>query len=106
MLSNDEAVKEVYESENGLLSQDNWKTDYQYEYSFSWNSRYLTKICTARQVHFIDAPFRSVKPAQDGTLVILVGSSDEDYMLAKPILMFWEKFLFLWVNLVRQVQPN
>jgi hypothetical protein len=21
-------------------------------------------------------------------------------MLAKPILMFWEKFLFLWVNLV------
>jgi 3-hydroxyisobutyrate dehydrogenase len=23
MLSNDEAVKEVYESENGLLSQDN-----------------------------------------------------------------------------------
>jgi 3-hydroxyisobutyrate dehydrogenase-like beta-hydroxyacid dehydrogenase len=39
--------------------------------------------------------FRSVKPAQDGTLVILVGS-DEDYMLAKPILMFWEKFLFLW----------
>jgi 3-hydroxyisobutyrate dehydrogenase len=29
-----------------------------------------------------------VKPAQDGTLVILVGSSDEDYMLAKPILMF------------------
>jgi 3-hydroxyisobutyrate dehydrogenase len=45
----------------------------------------LTKICTARQVHFIDAPFRSVKPAQDGTLVILVGSSDEDYMLAKPI---------------------
>jgi 3-hydroxyisobutyrate dehydrogenase len=70
-------------------------------------SRYLTKICTARQVHFIDAPVSgSVKPAQDGTLVILVGSSDEDYMLAKPILMFWEKFLFLWVNLVKQVQPN
>jgi 3-hydroxyisobutyrate dehydrogenase len=22
-------------------------------------------------------------------------------MLAKPILMFWEKFLFLWVNLVK-----
>jgi 3-hydroxyisobutyrate dehydrogenase len=33
----------------------------------------------------------SVKPAH-GTLVILVGSSDEDYMLAKPILMFWESF--------------
>jgi hypothetical protein len=61
-----------------------WKTDYQYEYSFSWNFSYLTKICTARQVHFIDARFRSVKPAQDGTLVILVGSSDEDYMLANP----------------------
>jgi 3-hydroxyisobutyrate dehydrogenase len=69
-------------------------------------SRYLTKICTARQVHFIDAPVSGSVKAQDGTLVILVGSSDEDYMLAKPILMFWEKFLFLWVNLVKQVQPN
>jgi 3-hydroxyisobutyrate dehydrogenase len=96
MLSNDEAVKEVYESENGLLSQDNPGKLIINMSTVSPETSYLTKICTARQVHFIDAPVSgSVKPAQDGTLVILVGSSD-DYMLAKPILMFWEKFLFLW----------
>jgi 3-hydroxyisobutyrate dehydrogenase len=34
----------------------------------------------------MDAPVSgSVKPAQDGTLVILVGGTDQDYMLAKPI---------------------
>jgi 3-hydroxyisobutyrate dehydrogenase len=66
----------------------------------------LTKICTARQVHFIDAPVSGVKPAQDGTLVILVGSSDEDYMLAKPIFNVLGKVSIPVVNLVRQVQPN
>jgi 3-hydroxyisobutyrate dehydrogenase len=42
----------------------------------------------------MDAPFPEVsKPAQDGTLVILVGGTDQDYMLAKPyFLMFWESF--------------
>jgi 3-hydroxyisobutyrate dehydrogenase len=35
MLSNDEAVKEVYESENGLLSQDNPGKLIINEYSFS-----------------------------------------------------------------------
>jgi 3-hydroxyisobutyrate dehydrogenase len=56
MLSNDEAVKEVYESENGLLSQDNPKIINMS--TVSPETRYLTKICTARQVHFIDACFR------------------------------------------------
>jgi 3-hydroxyisobutyrate dehydrogenase len=50
----------------------------------------------------MDAPVSgSVKPAQDGTLVILVGGTDQDYMLAKPILMFWESFHSLWANLVK-----
>jgi 3-hydroxyisobutyrate dehydrogenase len=57
MLSNDEAVKEVYESENGLLSQDNpGKLIINMSTVSPETSRYLTKICTARQVHFIDAP--------------------------------------------------
>jgi 3-hydroxyisobutyrate dehydrogenase len=87
MLSNDEAVKEVFESENGLLTRDNpGKLIINMSTVSPETSRYLTKICTARQVHFMDAPVSgSVKPAQDGTLVILVGSTDEDYLLAKPI---------------------
>jgi 3-hydroxyisobutyrate dehydrogenase len=59
MLSNDEAVKEVYESENGLLSQDN-PGKLIINMQFLLKLRYLTKICTARQVHFIDAPFPGV----------------------------------------------
>jgi 3-hydroxyisobutyrate dehydrogenase-like beta-hydroxyacid dehydrogenase len=37
--------------------------------------------------------------AQDGTLVILVGSSDEDYMLAKPIFNVLGKVSIPVVNL-------
>lgn len=87
MLSNDEAVKEVFESENGLLSQDNpEKLIVNMSTVSPETSRYLATICATRKIHFIDAPVSgSVKPAQDGTLVILVGASDEDYVLAKPI---------------------
>jgi 3-hydroxyisobutyrate dehydrogenase len=82
MLSNDEAVKEVYESENGLLSQDNpGKLIINMSTVSPETSRYLTKICTVKFISLM-LVVGSVKPAQDGTLVILVGSSDEDYMLA------------------------
>jgi 3-hydroxyisobutyrate dehydrogenase len=60
MLSNDEAVKEVYESENGLLSQDNPGKLIINMSTVSPETRYLTKICTARQVHFIDVLFPGV----------------------------------------------
>jgi 3-hydroxyisobutyrate dehydrogenase len=59
MLSNDEAVKEVYESENGLLSQD--KTDYQYEYSFSWNSLWLKSVPPVKFISLMPVS-GSVKP--------------------------------------------
>jgi 3-hydroxyisobutyrate dehydrogenase len=43
--------------ENGLLSQDNpGKLIINMSTVSPETSRYLTKICTARQVHFIDAP--------------------------------------------------
>ncbi len=87
MLSNDAAVKEVFESENGLLSQENpGKLIINMSTVSPETSRYLAKICAAHRVGFIDAPVSgSVKPAQDGALVILVGSNDEDYLVAKPI---------------------
>jgi 3-hydroxyisobutyrate dehydrogenase len=87
MLSNDDAVKEIFESKNGLLDQNHsGKMIINMSTVSPETSRYLDKICTAHHVHFIDAPVSgSVKPAQDGSLVILVGASDEDYVLAKPI---------------------
>tara|TARA_R110000868_G_scaffold110147_4_gene298740 strand:+ start:4757 stop:5620 length:864 start_codon:yes stop_codon:yes gene_type:complete len=87
MLSNDDAVKEVFESQTGLLSKEFLgKTIINMSTVSPETSRYLASSCNTHQVHFIDAPVSgSVKPAQDGTLVILVGSAIADYELAKPI---------------------
>ena len=87
MLSNDAAVKEVFESQTGLLSRNNsGKMIINMSTVSPETSRYLANSCSTNQVHFIDAPVSgSVKPAQDGTLVILVGGNTADYELAKPI---------------------
>lgn len=87
MLSNDEAVKEVFESEQGLLSKDNpGKIIINMSTVSPETSRYLATICSKKQVHFIDAPVSgSVKPAQEGSLVILVGANNADYEIVKPI---------------------
>ncbi|MFE3868745.1 NAD(P)-dependent oxidoreductase [Flavobacterium sp. LS2P90] len=87
MLSNDAAVKEVFEGSAGLLSAASaGKTIINMSTVSPETSRYLNTICNQHNVHFIDAPVSgSVKPAQDGTLVILVGASDEDFEATKPI---------------------
>ena len=87
MLSNDAVVKEVFEGPKGLLSAASaGKTIINMSTIAPETSRYLNTICNQHKVHFIDAPVSgSVKPAQDGTLVILVGASNEDFEVAKPI---------------------
>jgi 3-hydroxyisobutyrate dehydrogenase len=87
MLSNDAAVKEVFEGPTGLLSAAAaGKTIINMSTVSPETSRYLNTICNQHKVHFIDAPVSgSVKPAQDGTLVILVGASTEDFEATKPI---------------------
>jgi 3-hydroxyisobutyrate dehydrogenase len=87
MLSNDAAVKEVFEGLTGLLSAAvPGKTIINMSTVAPETSRYLHTLCQLQHVHFIDAPVSgSVKPAQEGTLVILVGASNEDYAATKPI---------------------
>jgi len=49
-------------------------------------SRYIADISGIHQMGFLEAPVSgSVKPAQDGTLIILVGGSAENYEKAKPL---------------------
>jgi 3-hydroxyisobutyrate dehydrogenase len=63
----------------GLLSASAGKTIINMSTVAPETSRYLNTICNTK-LHFIDAPVSgSVKPAQDGTLVILVGASNEDF---------------------------
>ncbi|OAB25938.1 3-hydroxyisobutyrate dehydrogenase [Flavobacterium fryxellicola] len=87
MLSNDTAVKEVFEGPTGLLAAAiPGKIIINMSTVAPETSRYLHTLCQLHQVHFIDAPVSgSVKPAQDGTLVILVGASSEDYETAQPL---------------------
>lgn len=86
MLSDDAAVKHIFEYENGLLSaQGEGKLIVNMSTVSPDTSRYLSAACSRHQLHFLEAPVSgSVKPAQDGALIILVGGTAEDYNKALP----------------------
>lgn len=87
MLTNDDAVKDVFQNEIGLLSKpETSKLIINMSTISPETSRYLETISNKHQIEFLDAPVSgSVKPAQDGTLIILVGGSTENYERAKPL---------------------
>lgn len=87
MLTNDDAVKEVFQNRTGLLSKPvTGKLIINMSTISPETTRYLAKISNNHQIEFLDAPVSgSVKPAQDGTLIILVGGSVENYERAKPL---------------------
>jgi 3-hydroxyisobutyrate dehydrogenase len=87
MLSNDAAVKDIFSNENGLLASSNpGKIIINMSTVAPETSRYLAEQCTKHELAFIDAPVSgSVKPAQDGALVILVGATQANYEIVKPI---------------------
>ena len=87
MLSDDKAVKEVFEGSNGFLSKPHpGKLFIDMSTVSPDTSRYLSKLCNSYGMNFLEAPVSgSVKPAQDGTLIILVGGDSENYEKAKPI---------------------
>ena len=88
MVSNDEAVKQLYLGENGLLSSVTAKNKIAIDMSTISpdTSRLIAASCKEKGVDFLDAPVSgSVKPAQDGTLIIMVGGESAVYEKAKPI---------------------
>lgn len=87
MLTNDDSVKEVFLSETGLLSKpETGKLIINMSTISPETSRYLEIISNKHQIDFLDSPVSgSVKPAQDGTLIILVGGSEKNYERAKPL---------------------
>jgi 3-hydroxyisobutyrate dehydrogenase len=87
MLSNDQSVKDVFENANGLLSKENpGKMIINMSTVAPETSRYLNTICGKKNINFIDAPVSgSVKPAQDGTLVLLIGATAANFQTAKPL---------------------
>lgn len=90
MLSNDAAVKSVFEDTDGLLSSD--LTNQQGKLLIDMStvapetSRYLSSLTEKKGLEFLEAPVSgSVKPAQDGTLLILVGGKTENHEKARPL---------------------
>ena len=87
MLSDDEAVKEVYSGEEGLLSHSpSGKIFVDMSTVAPETSRYLARLCNDSRNQFLDAPVSgSVKPAQDGTLIIMAGGPVDAFEKVKPL---------------------
>lgn len=85
MVSDDDAVKEVYAE---LLSHSpSVKIFVDMSTVSPDTSRYLADLCKESRNEFLEAPVSgSVKPAQDGTLIIMAGGPAEVYQKVKPIL--------------------
>jgi 3-hydroxyisobutyrate dehydrogenase len=87
MVSDDAAVKEIFEGKHGLLSSSpSGKLAIDMSTVSPATSRYLAGQCHKKGVQFLDAPVSgSVKPAQEGTLLIMVGGAESAYQRAKPL---------------------
>jgi len=88
MVSDDAAVKEVFTADNGLLTAHaEGKLFINVSTVSPDTSRYLNTCCKRAGASFLEAPVSgSVKPAQEGTLIILAGGDENDYQKAKPTL--------------------
>ena len=87
MVSDDAAVKEVFEGEHGLLSAPpSGKLAIDMSTVSPAMSRYLAEQCHKKGMQFLDAPVSgSVKPAEEGSLIIMVGGAENAYQTAKPL---------------------
>ncbi|HEU0063971.1 MAG TPA: NAD(P)-dependent oxidoreductase, partial [Flavisolibacter sp.] len=97
MVTDDEAVEQVYNGNNGLLTNplpgiliiDMSTVGTQV-------SKNLAKNCSDKGVHFLEAKVSgSVKPAEEGQLVIISGGAVKDYQKAIPIFEILGKNSFL-----------
>lgn len=88
MVSNDQAVKEIFTSTEGLLAGDcTGKLFINISTVSPHTSKIVAEECRKRKAGFVEAPVSgSVKPAQDATLIILAGGADGDFEKAKPVL--------------------
>lgn len=86
MLSDADAVKCVLEGDNGILSgMRPGKIVVDMSTVSPADSNLFAQMAAMKEVHFLDAPVSgSVKPAQDGTLVILVGGKSEILENCRP----------------------
>ena len=89
MVSDNEAVKEIYVGKDGLLSKNGQKQKLIINTSTISpdTSQWLASQCSDKGIEYLEAPVSgSVKPAEDAALIILCGGPKEVFEKAKPIL--------------------
>jgi 3-hydroxyisobutyrate dehydrogenase len=97
MVSDDHATREIFNNDNGLL---NAKATGKLIINMSTVSPGINKefaaLCKAQGNNYLDAPVSgSVKQAEEGQLVIMVGGEEEIFQQAKPILEHIGKLVML-----------
>jgi 3-hydroxyisobutyrate dehydrogenase len=87
MVTDDQAIKEIFTSENGLLiTKTNGKIIINMSTVSPGISREMASLCDLQGNHYLDAPVSgSVKQAEDGQLVIMVGGKESILKNVKPI---------------------
>jgi len=88
MISDDDAVKDIYQGENGILSVAGGKKLIAIDMSTvsPETTEELAALCAVQGIAYLDAPVSgSIKPAEEGQLVIMVGGNAAAYEQAKPI---------------------
>jgi len=88
MVSDDNAIKDIFYGDDGLLGA---KTSGKVIINMSTVSPAISKEvatkCAEQGNHYLDAPVSgSVKQAQEGTLVVMVGGDAEAFEQVKPVL--------------------
>ncbi|WP_175632524.1 NAD(P)-dependent oxidoreductase [Pedobacter ghigonis] len=88
MVSDDAAIEAIFNGTNGILSaMVSGKTIINMSTVSPSISRQMAAACTAKGHHYLDAPVSgSVKQAETGQLVIMVGGDELAFNKVKPIL--------------------
>ncbi|MFD2288949.1 NAD-binding protein [Pedobacter petrophilus] len=88
MVADDQAIEAVFEAENGLLKAAlKGKIIINMSTVSPAISKKMAAICAAQNAHYLDAPVSgSVKQAETGQLVIMVGGDQSAFEEVKPIL--------------------
>ncbi|MFC4212787.1 NAD(P)-dependent oxidoreductase [Pedobacter lithocola] len=88
MVSDDEAIRHIFTNEQGLLnSKSSGKVIINMSTVSPAVSIEMAQMCREKGNFYLDAPVSgSVKQAETGTLVIMVGGEEKPYQSVKPIL--------------------
>jgi len=88
MVSDDKAINQLFRAQDGLLADDSsGKTIINMSTVSPGISKEMAELCAAKGNFYLDAPVSgSVKQAETGTLVIMVGGDEQAFEAVKPVL--------------------